>query len=92
MSIISQAGNILIGHGNELFNLNGDISQKRLNICLTCPIYSPKLGGICNNKLWINPQTDDVRFEETPGYVRGCGCRLKAKTTIPSESCVAGKW
>lgn len=85
-------GNIVNGHINELLGLNKDIAEIRINICKKCPIYSPRMGGICNSKLWINPETDDVSLEPLDGYVRGCGCRLQAKTTLPDANCVANKW
>lgn len=84
--------NIIKGHTNEMLGLNKDISEVRMSICKVCPIFSSKFGGICNNRLWIDPETNDVSFTQKDGYVRGCGCRCLAKTTIPSEHCVAGKW
>jgi hypothetical protein len=84
--------NIVKGHVNELLNLNADISESRLKICKDCPIYSPNWGGICNEKLWLDPDTNDVSVRPKEGYVQGCGCRLLAKTTLPNAKCVAGKW
>lgn len=89
---MSQIANIVNGHINELLNLNQDISEIRLNICKVCPIYSSKFGGLCNNKLWLNPDTNDVSLQQKNGYIRGCGCRLKAKTTLQGEHCPADKW
>lgn len=83
---------IVKGHVNELLGLNENISEKRLQICANCPIYSDHWGGICNSKLWLNPDTNDVSNRPKEGYIQGCGCRLPAKTTLPYEKCVAGKW
>lgn len=55
-----EIGNIIQGHVNEVFGINTDISKPRLRICYACPLYSPKLGGVCNNKLWLNLLTGDV--------------------------------
>ena len=85
-------GNIVTGHLNEVLSLNQDISEPRMRICLKCPLYSPKHGGMCNMRLWLNPETGDVSTEKKDGYYRGCGCRLRAKTTISKESCPARKW
>ena len=85
-------GHIVTGHLNEVLNLKQDISKKRLEICKTCPLFTPKLGGTCNRRLWYNAQTGDVSTVKLDGYVRGCGCRLRAKTTMSRESCPAGKW
>lgn len=68
------------------------MSKKRLKICYTCPLYSSKFGGICNNKLWLNPNTGDVSLTEKKNYVRGCSCRLLAKTRLANQACPAGKW
>lgn len=83
---------IIKGHTNEFLGLNEDISAKRMTICRKCPIYSPSFGGLCNDKLWIDPKTEKISFEPKQGYVAGCGCRLKAKTTLPNAHCVINKW
>lgn len=63
-----------------------------MDICKKCPIFLNRFGGICNNKLWFSPKTGDVSLRKIDGYIQGCGCRLKAKTTLIDESCPAGKW
>lgn len=80
------------GHVKEILNLNQDLSTNRLKICYSCPLYSSKLGGTCNNKLWLNVNTGDVSMENKSGYKRGCGCRLLAKTRLPNAICPVGKW
>ena len=87
-----EVGQIVTGHINELLGLNKNISEARINICKKCPIYSSKLGGICNNRLYINPENEDVSVEKLEGYIQGCGCRLQAKTTILNEHCPINKW
>lgn len=77
---------------NELLGKNKTMSELRLDVCKVCPIYSHKFGGLCNNKLWLDPETNDVSFEKKDGYINGCGCRLQAKTTIASASCPVNKW
>lgn len=83
---------IINGHVRELANIGEDISKKRLKICYSCPLYSSKFGGICNSKLWLNVNTGDVSIIEKSGYIRGCGCRLLAKTRLPNAKCPAEKW
>ena len=86
-------GDIIKGHTNELLGLNKDISKARLEICKKCPLYKETLAGaICNNKLWLNPETGDISKVEKDNYLRGCGCRLAAKTTISYMVCPVGKW
>lgn len=83
---------IVKGHINELVGLNEDISEARMKICRNCPIFSNEFGGICNSKLYIDPETDNVSLKPLDGYVKGCGCRMLAKTTLPNAKCVASKW
>lgn len=92
MEIIGNIGNIVQGHINEALGLNKDIKSERLKICYTCPLYSKRLGGICNNKLYLNPTTGDLSTERKDGYVNGCGCRLLSKTTLPKAHCPLNKW
>lgn len=87
-----EIGNIVNGHMNELLGLNKNLSATRMYICIKCPLYSSRLGGMCNNKLWYNKENGDVSMSYKAGYIKGCGCRLKAKTTIANEKCPAGKW
>lgn len=87
-----EIGNIIQGHWNELTGKNTDISSNRLKICYACPIYSSKLGGVCNSKLWLNVNTGDVSTEPKKGYKNGCNCRLQAKTRIPNAVCPLSKW
>lgn len=85
-------GAILNGHTNELFGLNKNISQARLAVCNQCPLKLNVLGGICNSNMWLNTETGDVSIIPKDGYKNGCGCRLKAKTTLPNAVCPTGKW
>lgn len=87
-----EIGNIVNGHVNELLGLNKDISKERMKICQKCPLFSLKYGGLCNNKLYIDPNTDDVSITPKDGYVRGCGCRLQAKTSLLNAKCIIDKW
>ena len=85
-------GQIVKGHVNEVLGLNQDISKIRMNICKQCPLFKDTLGGVCNAKLWLNPTTGDIAMSRQPGYYKGCGCRLLAKTTISTAHCPAKKW
>lgn len=87
-----EIGQIVKGHVNEVLGINKDISQQRLKICFACPLYSQKLGGTCNSKLWLNPNTGDVSTSEKDGYKNGCGCRLLAKTKLVNARCPLKKW
>ena len=65
--------------------------EERQKICNSCPIYNPEK-GICNPKLWINPDTNEVSISPKSGYIRGCGCIVKVKMRNLFNHCVAGKW
>lgn len=41
--LINQGRDIVNGHINEVLGLNKDISQERLKICKTCPLYKNSL-------------------------------------------------
>ena len=87
-----EIGNIVNGHVNELLGLNKDLSKERMKVCQKCPLFSFKYGGLCNNKLYIDPITNDVSIKPKDGYVRGCGCRLQAKTSLLNAKCIIDKW
>lgn len=65
--------------------------EQRLEICKKCPIYSVNR-GICNPKLYLNPDTGDVTTSQKPGYIRGCGCNVFFKAKNRTNHCNAGKW
>ena len=90
--LLNQGKDIVNGHVNELLGLNKDISQERMKICKTCPLYKPSFGGICNHNLWLDPQTLDISNKAKTGYIRGCGCMLTKKTRLPYASCPANRW
>ena len=83
---------IVNGHTKAIFNLEEDLSKNRLQICYSCPLYSKRMGGICNSRLWLNVNTGDVSTKSKPGYIRGCSCILNAKTRLSNQKCPAGKW
>ena len=51
------------------------------------------MGAICNSKVWVNPNNYlEISLKKKDGYVNGCGCVLKAKTTLPNAQCPLNKW
>lgn len=85
-------GDIIEGHFNELIGKNETVSQSRLKICYKCPLYTRRLGGTCNSRLWLNPETGDVKTYPMKGYKNGCGCRLQSKTRVLDNHCPLNKW
>lgn len=65
--------------------------DEKIKICEECPIYSPAR-AICNPKLYLNPDNNDVRTTPKNGYIKGCGCAIKIKARNPHNHCIAGKW
>ena len=65
--------------------------EEREAICKKCPIFSP-MRAICNPKLYLNPETNDVSTSAKVGYIRGCGCHVLIKMRNLSNHCVAEKW
>lgn len=65
--------------------------EERLKICETCPICDV-VNWICNPKLYIHPESDDIRITPKEGYVKGCGCAILYKYKNPDNHCPAKKW
>lgn len=91
-SILQQAVDILDGHVKELLGANSDLSEQRLNICKQCAIYKPQLGGICDSSKYVSPDGSEWSLTRKTGYIRGCGCRLAAKSKLPHGKCPVGLW
>lgn len=57
-----------------------------------CPLYSDRLGGVCDSKKYFNPKTGELSDLPEEGFINGCGCRLPAKTRLKTAKCVLKKW
>lgn len=66
-------------------------TEQRLQICKECPIFSPNR-GICNPRLYLNPETNEISTESKTGFIRGCGCSVYFKAKNPNNHCNANKW
>jgi len=89
---LKQIKDIVEGHINELLGNHKDLSEHRLTICMNCPIYKSTIAGpLCDPDKWINKENEssNVFFE---GAIRGCGCRLNAKTALRHARCIVNKW
>jgi hypothetical protein len=69
-------------------------SNKRMNICKKCPLYTKSTigGSVCSSYLYMNPKTEEVSLKPKEGYIKGCGCNLENKTQSPNAACPFGKW
>jgi hypothetical protein len=65
--------------------------QERTNICKKCPICDLD-NWVCNGKLYLNPETNDISVSPKEGYIKGCGCAILYKVKNPSKHCPAKKW
>lgn len=65
--------------------------QERINICKKCPICDLD-NWVCNGKLYLNPETNEVSISPKEGYIKGCGCAILYKTKNPNKHCPARKW
>ena len=85
---------IIDGHLKELFNKEEDLSKQRVNICKSCPLYKIDsiLGEVCNSKLYLNLETNQVSTYPRKGYYNGCGCRIQAKSRLITAKCPLNKW
>jgi hypothetical protein len=82
---------IIEGHVNELVDMNKTVKDVRMEICKKCPLYKmSNLGPICNNRLYMNSE-GEISTNPRPGYKRGCGCRLNAKTRLDRAVCAHGR-
>ena len=64
---------------------------KRTKICRACAICDTE-NELCNSKLYLNPDTNDVSITPKEGYIKGCGCLLKYKIPNSNKRCPAKKW
>ena len=65
--------------------------EERKKICQECPIFRPS-DEVCNPKLWLNPNTNEVCTYSKSGYIKGCGCAVFIKMRNINSHCIAGKW
>lgn len=85
---------IVQGHINEFTNKEQDLSATRLAICKDCPICSEGIAGpYCDSTKCVDKNTHELVSKTRSGnIICGCGCRLKAKTTLKNAHCVLDKW
>lgn len=65
--------------------------MSRLKICEQCGIYDPER-KVCNGRLYINPENNDVSIRPKVGYIKGCDCYIPRKVLNTKAKCPAGKW
>jgi len=84
---------IMEGHFKEFLSLEQELSDKRMKVCKLCPLYKhTSVGYICDNKLYLDPLTNETSTSYKEGFSKGCMCRLAAKTRLKDAKCPVGKW
>jgi len=83
-----KASQIVRAHIKEALNQGLPLSEARMKICRTCPLFDQGVfGPICNPNLYLNPITNETSYIVKQGFTKGCGCRLNAKTRIEDAEC-----
>lgn len=87
-------GQIIAGTYDNLVGNNQSLYEQRMEICRGCKLLKIDniLGEVCNSRLYLNPDTDEVSKTKMDGFYRGCGCILGSKTRRPGARCPAKKW
>ena len=65
--------------------------EERKKICQNCLIFEPNR-KVCNPKLYLNPDTNEISLVPKAGFIRGCNCAVFIKMRNLNNHCVAGKW
>ena len=85
---------IIEGSYNNLTNKKQDLYKARIKICRGCKLLRKDgaFGEVCNSRLYLNPETDEISKRNKPGFLQGCGCVLGSKTRVESAHCPTNKW
>ena len=67
--------------------------EDRLAICKMCAIARQTEFGLkCDDRKYLNKDTNKSSFFKKDGWVKGCGCMINSKAKNPSNHCPANKW
>ena len=84
---------ILKGHTKNILNIDEELMKQRLKICEKCPLYIKTVyGWVCDSSRYINPETEETSELDLYGWVKGCGCVIKAKARLKDNHCIINKW
>lgn len=82
------------GFYNNLTDKEKNLYKDRMTVCRNCKLRKVDsiFGEMCNSRLYLNPNTDEISKTRKAGSKRGCGCVLRAKTRVKTSKCPLGKW
>lgn len=82
------------GFYKSLTDKEKELYEDRIAICRECKLLKTDsvFGEICNGRLFLNPETNETSQVRKEGFMRGCGCVLRAKTRVKTAKCPLGKW
>jgi hypothetical protein len=83
---------VIKGHVNELLGRERDLSETRMRICRSCPLFTDIMGGICDSKKCVDKTTNKLQYAPGENTICGCSCRLEAKSRLKKAKCVLDKW
>ena len=83
---------IIKGHVNELLGRERDLSERRMKICRSCPLFTDIMGGICDSKKCVDKTTHKIQHAPGENTICGCSCRMASKSTLKNAKCVLDKW
>lgn len=92
--LISQTTQIIKGTVNNLLSREEILHKKRIVICKECGLYNKDgvFGPECNNKIFLNPITNEISNIPKSGFYKGCSCVLSSATRVIDKKCPVGKW
>lgn len=70
-----------------------DYVNERKKICKECAIMRlTDFGMKCDNRRWLNPETNESSYFKHDGWVKGCGCDIDIKVKRLGNHCPGNKW
>lgn len=70
-----------------------ELQEHRWNVCNRCLLMEElPFGKICSSAKYVNLTTNKISRLPLPGYVSGCGCKLKNKIENEYSHCPIEKW
>lgn len=84
---------LIEGTLKNIFNREEELYKERIAVCKKCVLYKKHkvFGAICNNHLYVNPNTDETSLHPKKDFLKGCGCILRSKCRVIEAKCPINK-